>query len=210
MEPELLTTLDRFVTNPTPIPVVEGIIEMSTTDTSNHLSHPSATRALNGHRTETQVLHRLALVRHQHGISLRCMASRMGTSIAVVEQQEKEKSDLFLSDLYKWQSALDVPIAELLVEPGAKLSPNVRCRAALLRVMKTVRSMQRHMDDDALRALVDGLEGQLVELMPELAYVDSWPSVGQRRSQDEIAPIEERIFRFHTLEGMMHESSDSD
>ena len=51
--------------------------------------------------------------------------------------QEDECADLLVSELYRWQAALDVPIEELLAEPVDSLSPRVMMRASLLKVMKT-------------------------------------------------------------------------
>jgi transcriptional regulator with XRE-family HTH domain len=143
--------------------------------------------------TERPILHRIAEVRRQHNVSVRALASRMKTSDALVRQQEEKTCDLPLSILYKWQAALDVPIVELLVEPGPGLSPNVRCRAALLKMMKTVRSMEERVGSEPVSYLVQGLVAQLTELMPELAQVDAWPMVGKRRTGGEISPIEERV-----------------
>ena len=36
------------------------------------------------------------------------------------------------------------------------------------------------------------LVGQLIDLMPELAEVSAWHSVGQRRTQDELGRIAEQ------------------
>jgi hypothetical protein len=147
------------------------------------------------------VLHRIAEVRRQHNVSTRSLARRMKTSDVLVRQQEEQTCDLPLSVLYKWQSALDVPIVELLVEPGPGLSPNVRCRAAMLKVMKTVRSIEERVGTEPTSFLVQGLVTQLIEMMPELASVDAWPSVGKRRTGTEISPIEERAIPARLFDG---------
>jgi transcriptional regulator with XRE-family HTH domain len=181
---------------------------MITANGSSDSPRDCAPGAQNGERAAHRRLHRLAIVRRQSGVSARCLASRMNTSIADVQQQEKEGCDLLLSDLYKWQSALDVPISELLVEPETKLSPNVRLRAALLRIMKTVKSMERQIHSGGLRRLIIGLEKQLTEVMPELAEVPGWPIVGKRRTPDEIAPIEERTVKLRFLENLPAETGE--
>jgi transcriptional regulator with XRE-family HTH domain len=150
---------------------------------------------------EQPILHRIAKVRRQHNVSTRSLARRMKTSDASIRQQEEQTYDLPLSILYKWQAALDVPIVELLVEPGPGLSPNVRCRAAMLKVMKTARSIEESAGGESICILVQGLITQLVEIMPELAYVDAWPAVGQRRTGSEISPIEERAIPAGLFEG---------
>jgi hypothetical protein len=142
---------------------------------------------------EQPVFHRIAEVRRQQDVSVRTLARRMKMSDDLVRQQEAETCDLPLSDLYKWQAALEVPVVELLMEPGSSLSPHVKCRAALLKVMKTVRSMEEHVGSGPVGFLVQGLVAQLTEMMPELASVDAWPAVGKRRTGSEISPLEERV-----------------
>jgi transcriptional regulator with XRE-family HTH domain len=142
---------------------------------------------------EQPVFHRIAEVRRQQDVSVRTLSRRMKMSDDLVRQQEAETCDLPLSVLYKWQAALDVPIEELLMDPGPSLSPHVKCRAALLKVMKTVRSMEEHVGSEPVSFLVQGLVVQLIELMPELASVDAWPAVGKRRTGTEISPLEERV-----------------
>jgi transcriptional regulator with XRE-family HTH domain len=150
---------------------------------------------------EQPVLHRIADVRRQHSVSVRTLSRRMKMSDDLIRQQEAKTCDLPLSVLYKWQAALDVPVVELLVEPGPGLSPTVRCRAAMLKVMKTVRSIEERVGSEPMCFLVQGLITQLVEIMPELAYVDAWPAVGKRRTGNEISPIEERAISVRLFEG---------
>ena len=42
----------------------------------------------------------------------------MNVDVSAVREQEKETNDVPLRVLYEWQKALNVPITELLVEPG--------------------------------------------------------------------------------------------
>ena len=51
--------------------------------------------------------------------------------------QEQETTDLRLSDLHRWQEALEVPMSELLVEAGDPLVGWVRDRARLVRERRT-------------------------------------------------------------------------
>jgi hypothetical protein len=67
-------------------------------------------------------LHRIADARRRQGVSVRSAARRMGTSMDQVRRQEDPCADLSLSDLYRWQEALEVPVADLLVESDAPLS----------------------------------------------------------------------------------------
>jgi transcriptional regulator with XRE-family HTH domain len=138
-------------------------------------------------------LHRIADARRRQGVSVRSAARRMGTSMDQVRRQEDPYTDLTLSDLYRWQEALEVPVADLLVESDAPLSEPVLTRARLLRVMKTVRAIKESSTSTSTQRFTMMLEQQLVELMPELAEVAAWHSVGQRRSPNELGRTAERV-----------------
>jgi transcriptional regulator with XRE-family HTH domain len=130
-------------------------------------------------------LHRLAEVRRREGLPLGRVARRLGISIPDVQEREQPSSDMLLSDLYRWQEALGVPAAELISEPEVALSPPVQLRSQLLRVMKTARSIQQMARQSSVRRLIETLVDQLLEVMPELKDTGAWPSVGQRRKQNE-------------------------
>src|SRR5262245_42951022 len=136
-------------------------------------------------------LHRIQDVRRLQGMSLRTAARQLGTDVRSIRAQEQSSTDLRLSDLYRWQRALDVPVGELLVETDEPLSRPVRERAAMLKVMKTARSILETASGES-RVMAENLVEQLLELMPELAEVSPWHSVGQRRSLDEMGRIAEQ------------------
>jgi transcriptional regulator with XRE-family HTH domain len=148
-----------------------------TTGRLNHLNHP---------------LHRLAAVRRQQGVSLRNMARRLGADVSSVLHQEQEASDLSLSVLYEWQRALDVPVADLLVDSDAPLSAPVMARARMVKVMKTAVALMEKAQTNPQRRLITMLMEQLIEIMPELREVSAWHSVGQRRTLDEFGRAVER------------------
>ena len=118
-----------------------------------------------------QPLQRLALVRRLQGISRRTVARRMNVEIEQVRQQERESADLPLSALYAWQKALDVPVAELLVEAGDSLVSPVLERSQLVRLMKTVLAIREQAKQESIRRMAQTMFDQLVEIMPELANV---------------------------------------
>jgi transcriptional regulator with XRE-family HTH domain len=142
--------------------------------------------------TPGQPLHRIQEVRRLQGMSLRTAARQLGTDIRSIRAQEQSTSDLRLTDIYKWQRALDVPIGELLVEEDEPLSRPVRERGAMLKIMKTARSIVESAHDGPTRRMAENLVEQLVDLMPELKEVSPWHSVGQRRSLDEMGRIAEQ------------------
>jgi transcriptional regulator with XRE-family HTH domain len=144
-------------------------------------------------------LHRIRTVRRLQGMSLRTAARQLNATITQIRLQEDESSDLRLSELYKWQTALDVPLDELLVEPSAPLSRPVTERAHLVRVMKTAAAILENAHTPQLRRLAERLVEQLVALMPELEGVGPWHSVGRRRSMDEYGRIMEQRISDDTL-----------
>ena len=138
-------------------------------------------------------LHRLAEVRRREGITRRQLAWRLGVTVAEVKRQEAPSCDIGLGELYRWQQALGVPMAELLSEPPSELSPPVQFRAQLLRIMKTVRSIETGRGEGSIRRLTTMLVKQLVEVMPELKNALAWPT-GDKRHGDPIEPFDWRAF----------------
>jgi transcriptional regulator with XRE-family HTH domain len=145
------------------------------------------------HQAGDRALHRIAEVRRRQGVSLRSAARRLSTSMDQVRRQEDPACDMPLSQLYRWQRALEVPVTDLLVDSDAPLSETVLSRARLVRVMKTVRAIQDSTSTVAIQRLATMMEQQLIELMPELKEVSAWPSVGQRRSASELGRAVERV-----------------
>jgi hypothetical protein len=138
-------------------------------------------------------LHRIADVRRRQGVSVRSAARRMQTSIDQVRRQEDPTCDMLVSELLRWQQALEVPVTDLLVESEAPLSEPVLTRARLLRIMKTVKAIEETATSSSIQRFATMLEQQLIELMPELKDVSAWHSIGQRRSPDELGRTAERV-----------------
>ena len=143
-------------------------------------------------QSSPRALHRLREVRRRQGVSLRRVARHMRRDIREVRAQEEEHADLSLSDLYLWQQALDVPVAELLVDLDSPLSPPVMERARMVKLMKTAAAIREKAEHGPLRRMTDTLIEQLVEIMPELKGVSPWHAVGQRRTLDELGRAVER------------------
>jgi transcriptional regulator with XRE-family HTH domain len=137
-------------------------------------------------------LHRIADVRKRQGVSVRSVARRMHTSIDQVRRQEEPGCDLLLSELLRWQQALEVPLSDLLVESESPLSEPILTRARLLRIMKTVKAIQETATSNSIQRFAAMLEQQLIEVMPELKDVSAWHSIGQRRSPNELGRTAER------------------
>lgn len=147
-------------------------------------------------------LHRIREVRDEQGVSVRSAARRMGVEMRQVRNEEESSADLKLTDIYRWQEALEVPITDLLVETDAALSRPVLERARLVRLMKTAAALdERAGSNMAIKRLAKMLVEQLCEIMPELKEVGPWHSVGQRRSANELGKIAESPISLDSLDG---------
>ncbi len=144
---------------------------------------------------EGKSFHRIQAVRQQQGVSLRSVARQMNSTTATVREQEKADADLKLSELLEWQRVLEVPLADLLEDSDTSLSRPVMERAHMVRVMKTAASIAEQAESDGVKRLSDMLKDQLISMMPELAEVSAWHSVGQRRSLNEYGKVVDRRLR---------------
>ena len=138
-------------------------------------------------------LHRIAEVRRLQGVTLRNVSRRLGTPLSVVRRQEQPDSDLRLSDLLQWQAVLEVPVAELLVEGEGQLSGPVLQRSRMVKLMKTAAAIRERTQDTTTARMVSMLIDQILELMPELADVTPWHTVGQRRTLDDLGRTAEQM-----------------
>jgi len=135
---------------------------------------------------QQRLLHRIAQVRQQQGVTLRNVARRMGIEMGVVRRQEQADCDLRLSDLHRWQEVLEVPVAELLVEADGQLSGPVLERSRMVKLMKTAAALRERTAGTPVGRMVEMLVSQILEIMPELADVTPWHTVGQRRTLDDV------------------------
>jgi len=142
--------------------------------------------------TQRPVLHRLATVRRLQGISRRMLARRLNVDVSEIRRQERETSDLPLGVLYEWQKVLNVPLVELLVEPGDSLSQPLMQRAQMVRLMKTALALVGKARSKALHAMAQTLVDQLIEIMPELRGINAWHAVGERRALHELGMAAKR------------------
>lgn len=134
-------------------------------------------------------LHRIAEVRREQGVSIRRAAQSMNRTSEEVRAMERPTSDLTLSQLYEWQRVLDVPVADLLIEPDESLSPLVLQRARMVRLMKTAQAILERSNQPAVRRLAETMAHQLKEIMPELEGVTPWHSIERRRTCNQNARI---------------------
>lgn len=180
---------------------------MATVDMSVFSAVPVST-GLPQPKAPTKKMNRIQEVRRRQGMSLRSAARQLGTDIRSVRMQESSNADLKISDLHKWQAALDVPISELLVESQESLSGPVLERARMIRLMKTAAAIRERAPDTGIGRMAEMLVDQLCEIMPELREVGPWHNVGQRRSSDEYGRILERRFSEDSLRGFSSERDD--
>lgn len=149
---------------------------------------------VNGSSAPGRALNRIQEVRRQQGVSLRRVGQLLHTDVRELRREEDPTSDLPISRLYEWQTALEVPVGDLLVDSGAPLSAPVLERARLVRIMKTVAAIREKSQSTSIERLAQTLVDQVLEIMPELEGINPWHSVGQRRSLEEYGRIVERTY----------------
>jgi len=154
-------------------------------------------------RLRSAVLHRIADVRRQQGVTLRNVARRLGVTLSVVRRQEEPDCDLRLSDLLRWQEVLEVLVAELLVESEGQLSGPVLARSRMVKLMKTAAALRERTAGTPAARVTEMLVEQILELMPELADVTPWHTAGSRRSLDDVG----RTARFTVSDDVFRSAS---
>ena len=184
--------------------ILRGVTANGFVPESKHHEHSAKIRS-QVEVKDAPALHRVSEVRRQQGISLRSAARRMGADVAQLKEEEQETTDLRLSDLYRWQQALEVPVTDLLSEQTEPLSRPVMLRAQMVRVMKTAGAILEQSDASPIQAMAQTLVEQLVEIMPELAEVSPWHTVGQRRSLDDYGQAFDRRLSDDMLPGCLAE-----
>lgn len=133
--------------------------------------------------------HRIAEVMEQEGVSARGLALRLGTTRSNLMKTIDPTHDMKLSELYQLQAALRVPASELLAASYDGLPPEILQRTRLLRMMRTVRSIQEISTEEQIQVLAMRLVEKLTEIMPELEGVSAWPIKGQPRKSHELGAI---------------------
>jgi transcriptional regulator with XRE-family HTH domain len=151
-------------------------------------------------RRSRRKMHRIAEVRQRQGVTLRNVARRLGMELSVVRRQEQVDCDLRISEVMAWQSVLEVPIAELLVEDEGQLSGPVLERSRMVKLMKTAAALRERTGGTPVGKMVEMLVSQILEIMPELEDVTPWNTVGQRRTLDDVgrtarSTIPDDVFR---------------
>ncbi|MDR3108575.1 MAG: hypothetical protein LBU65_02645 [Planctomycetaceae bacterium] len=131
-------------------------------------------------------LHRVSEVRRMQNISLAVVAQQLGISVVEAREQEQPDSDMTIAQLRRWQECLGVPIAELLIDLDEYPDNPIRRRGELVRVMKSAKTILERSKESSTKIMAQNLVDQLIEIMPELAFITSWPSVGQSREPKDI------------------------
>ncbi len=124
--------------------------------------------------------HYIAEVLKNQKISVAHCAKRLGVTEEEVLRQLDPKSNLTLNQLFDWCEVLDVPLSEILPFDSSTSDP-IRNRALLLRIMKTARQIQDLSVRTKVQYAAETLILQLLELVPDFAMIEAWPSVGQSR-----------------------------
>ena len=142
--------------------------------------------------SNSRTKHRLKEARVLAGISLRSVSRKTGIPIATLRQQEAS-DDISLRDLCLWQDALGVPLSELVHDTPERTDDILRMRAALIQLMRSVRSLQSGKLTERQDAIVQNMASELESMMPELSSVKSWPQSVGRRRPDQAGRIESQV-----------------
>lgn len=134
----------------------------------------------------TPALHQVGTLCQRQRLSVRTVASKWGVDASEIHRQQNESTDLTLSQLYRWQRMLGVPVTELLLDHDEPLSDTLRWRAHLIRAMKTVVLIQQTAREPRTQRLVATLIDQLTQIMPELAEVGPQQGSSARRGLNDL------------------------
>jgi len=115
----------------------------------------------------TQPMHRISAVRRQQGVSLREVARRMRKSRRKLICQEAKTSDLTLSELWAWQSALGVPIGKLLIDRAGPLNVPKIDRSTIDRLAGIATNILDDAPTTNVKRLATAMVLQLREIIPE-------------------------------------------
>ena len=133
------------------------------------------------------------------GLSIAYCAKKMGISVEEAIRQMDPEYNLSLRQMFAWSEALDVPLPELLPFDSRTSDP-IRNRGLLLRIVKTARTIQNLSKNTPVQYAAQTLVDQLLELIPEYANVEPWPTVGKSRAakSEGVAarPIDSDLSRF--------------
>ncbi len=187
---------DAFVFNAPPSPRPKVRAHAVESPRKSRVGQSAAARSPNSERRSpsksARPLHFIASTLRKQNATLAGCARRLGLTPAEAAAQTRPDADLTLSQLYAWRDVLDVPTSELLPLEDVVPDP-IRNRALLLRTMKTARQLQDLSRGTRLEPAVASLVDQLIELMPELAEVPAWPTVGQSRAPRESGSATRRV-----------------
>ena len=112
-------------------------------------------------------MHRISAVRRKQGVSLREVARRMRKSRRKVVWQEAKTSDLTLSELWAWQSALGVPVGKLLIDRAGPLDvPNID-RSTIDELARIATDILDDAPTTCVKRLATAMVLQIPEIVPE-------------------------------------------
>lgn len=138
-------------------------------------------------------LQRVKEVRLREGLRPGVVKNALGlANKSDVARREDPKADYWLSEIYALAERFGVPPVQLLCDPGDDLCNSVTGRAKLVLLMKTANLIAENARQESVRRLAQGLCEQLVDMMPELAQIGAWHSVGKRRKVSELGVAAER------------------
>lgn len=138
-----------------------------------------------GPYTRMNGLHRLCKAQQEKELSTRSIARRI-YGLATPRNRERivternPKSDLRISHLRLWSKALETPEADLIILPdNAFCMPIIAARSALVRAMKSVRSiLELDSPPPEIQAFMQQITENIFTLLPKYKDITAWPSDG--------------------------------
>jgi transcriptional regulator with XRE-family HTH domain len=137
---------------------------------------PSSAKVATDRGTLREAVHQVELARHCKGLSRRDVARRMDVDLNEVKRQENETTDLRLTELYRWQEALDATLPELLTGDHDPIStPEIDSRR-MAKMLNATTEIRKTTNQSQVHRLAQMLLWQLGELSPQMDGLRQWQS----------------------------------
>ncbi len=130
-------------------------------------------------------LHRLSAVRKLRRLTLSEVARELRLPYEEARRQEQGSCDLALSQLYRWQQLLQVPIEDLLVDHDDSLGVPAVKTETLAVVLEVALQIIARTRQAGIRRIAHTLVDQIIELSPELKRIADAHTAGQAHLFDE-------------------------
>ena len=147
------------------------------------------------HFFDPQNLHQIGEVRKREGISRRTMVryfKAYGLSSEEIMHQEEQSTDLQITDVRRWASALALPVRELFYSLETGIADETRDKAAMVKLVKSMKSLQEvaaKLKKNSIVKITGRILDDVYALLPEFENVSPWPIFGQTRGTDDLGRV---------------------